>query len=373
MAAAPLLAPSAAGSAAGRQKVETSQRNEETCWKQVQNAKKQEEEEAGQPALPRQTSGRRLECEGVAHSGWLPTLERRSHHGKCEGGEDADGRVSACSDQSQRERHRNFCTGTRPERLYAESAALLAPAWRHSRHLPKCGTAIRKRGRRRNEANCFELEQTTYRQTSKTLEGRSATFTVQGLVFFLYIFHFLTSIAARFVVTFLNKKSFFLSRLGAVPFGGLIFFSFLSKFFIIVVFLLYLYLYFFDFLGYQTICTNSGIAHADRAAPPEQEIELSTERVQQRTVEQTVEVPQVQFNDKVVNVALVMQSAVPTVQTVQKSRGCCTGSGHRQDRACASRVATPGSDHPDRDSIPTSDTVFLIELRLIAQCPCRLR
>ena len=53
------------------------------------------------------------------------------------------------------------------------------------------------------------------KNTSKTPEGRSATFRVQGLCFFLifslgcYKSEFLASIAARFLVKFLLKKSFF--------------------------------------------------------------------------------------------------------------------------------------------------------------------
>ena len=38
-------------------------------------------------------------------------------------------------------------------------------------------------------------------------------------------------------------------------------------------------------------CMNSSITHADRVAAREQEIQLSKERVRQRTVEQTVDVP----------------------------------------------------------------------------------
>ena len=33
-----------------------------------------------------------MECEGGTHSGWLPTFERRCLLGKCERGEDVDGR-----------------------------------------------------------------------------------------------------------------------------------------------------------------------------------------------------------------------------------------------------------------------------------------
>ena len=64
-------------------------------------------------------------------------------------------------------------------------------------------------------------------QTSKTPEGRSATFRVQALVFsFFLIFHFLTSIAARFLMTFLlKKKTFFLSRLGQYPLEASFFLS----------------------------------------------------------------------------------------------------------------------------------------------------
>ena len=63
----------------------------------------------------------------------------------------------------------------------------------------------------------------------KTLEGRSATFRVQGLrffSFFLILFNvlifelkisFLASITERFLVTFLFDKSIFLSRLGECP------------------------------------------------------------------------------------------------------------------------------------------------------------
>ena len=51
------------------------------------------------------------------------------------------------------------------------------------------------------------------RDTSKTPEGRSATFTVQGLGFFFFWEDFLTSIAARFLVTFFFTM-IFLSRLG---------------------------------------------------------------------------------------------------------------------------------------------------------------
>ena len=101
-------------------------------WKRVRPMK------AGQPAPRDKTSGRRMECAGGTHSGWPPTLERRSLHGKCERGEDADGRNalqrifgSACSYHSHREGRRNFCSGTRPEPLHAETAAVLAPAWRH--------------------------------------------------------------------------------------------------------------------------------------------------------------------------------------------------------------------------------------------------
>ena len=44
---------------------------------------------------------------------------------------------------------------------------------------------------------------------------------VQGLVFFI----FLTSVAARFLVTFLSREIIFLSRLGVYP-SGAFFFSF---------------------------------------------------------------------------------------------------------------------------------------------------
>ena len=63
------------------------------------------------------------------------------------------------------------------------------------------------------------------KHTSKTLEGRSVTFRVQ--FFFLFDFIFLTSIAARFLVTFF-KKNMFLSRLGGYPSEA---FFFLSLFF----------------------------------------------------------------------------------------------------------------------------------------------
>ena len=81
------------------------------------------------------------------------------------------------------------------------------------------------------------------RMTSKTPEGRRATFRVQGLgvvLCFLFFFgerggvaclFFLTSIAARFIVQFFRRKSVFLSRLGRYLLGGL-FFDFSHCFFI---------------------------------------------------------------------------------------------------------------------------------------------
>ena len=70
---------------------------------------------------------------------------------------------------------------------------------------------------------------TGQKNTSKTNEGRSATFRIQGfgfvfLVFFVFLSDaqnmiFLASIAARFPVTFLKK----LSRHGELPLGGLFF------------------------------------------------------------------------------------------------------------------------------------------------------
>ena len=58
-------------------------------------------------------------------------------------------------------------------------------------------------------------------KTSKTPEWRSATFRVQGLCFFFSIF--LSSISARFLVTFLSKRSIFLPSRWVHP-GGLFFF-----------------------------------------------------------------------------------------------------------------------------------------------------
>ena len=117
---------------------------------------------------PRQTSGRRLGCAGGTHSGWPSTGERRSLHGKCERGEDADGRNalqrvfgSACSDHSHREGRRNFCSGTcmqsRQRFLHqlGDTPVLYQSA----------ATARRKSGRWRNEAKCFELEKTAHRKT----------------------------------------------------------------------------------------------------------------------------------------------------------------------------------------------------------------
>ena len=43
------------------------------------------------------------------------------------------------------------------------------------------------------------------------------------------------------------------------------------------------------------------------------------ERVQQRTVEQTMEVPQVQYTDRVINVPVAMQRTVSTVRATQKT------------------------------------------------------
>ena len=46
---------------------------------------------------------------------------------------------------------------------------------------------------------------------------------------------------------------------------------------------------------------------------------LSTKRAQQWTVEQAMEVPQVQYIDKVIDVPVVAQREIPMVQTVQKT------------------------------------------------------
>ena len=83
VAAAPLPAPSAAGSAAGRQPKGKRQHDEDAGWKCVHHSKKTKEE-ASQKCSP------------------------------------------------QREGYRNLCAGARPERLYAEPAALPVSAGRHS-------------------------------------------------------------------------------------------------------------------------------------------------------------------------------------------------------------------------------------------------
>ena len=78
-------------------------------------------------------------------------------------------------------------------------------------------------------------------KTSKTPEGRSATFGVQGLGFFVPLF-FLTSIAERFLSAFPLKNQFF-EPSREVLLGGLFFFSdfFLKCFFLFfhVVFLFF--------------------------------------------------------------------------------------------------------------------------------------
>ena len=84
---------------------------------------------------------------------------------------------------------------------------------------------------------------------SKTAEGRSATFRVQGLgCFSLSFLIFLTSIAARFLVFFPQKTTFFEpSRGGWVPHADFFFFSFfIFPCFFLTAFLFICFLFFFE-------------------------------------------------------------------------------------------------------------------------------
>ena len=119
--------------------------------------------------------------------------------------------------------------------------------------------------------------------TSETPEGRSATFGLQGSVFFFFFFlSFLTSIAARFLVTFLQTKKSFFEPSREVPLAGLSlslslfyffifcfasFFTIFSYFFHFFIFhfplyLSFLFIYFFFLKG----SLNSGRSKVTRVA-----------------------------------------------------------------------------------------------------------
>ena len=57
-------------------------------------------------------------------------------------------------------------------------------------------------------------------------------------------------------------------------------------------------------------------------------------------VQRTVEVPQVQYIDRVVDVPVVMQRQVPTIQTVQKTVDFSSGSASSSSgrRACCDQL-----------------------------------
>ena len=93
-------------------------------------------------------------------------------------------------------------------------------------------------------SNTTSHAETVLLDASKTPEGRSATFKVQGLDVSLLLFsfvHFSTSIAARFLVTF--QKTHFLSRL-----CFLIFF----EYFLIVLFF-FIFTFFFLFASFCSL------------------------------------------------------------------------------------------------------------------------
>merc|ERR1719356_2168210 len=63
-------------------------------------------------------------------------------------------------------------------------------------------------------------------------------------------------------------------------------------------------------------------------------------------VQKTVEVPQVQYIDRVVDVPVVKQRQVPSVQKIQKTVGS-TSPIHRSCCRCACGEAAPGSIGPE--------------------------
>ena len=161
VAAAALPPPSAVGSTAGRPVKGTRQHDEDIGWNRVQLSQKTKEEAS--QFDPR---------DELLEDGWSVKVDHILAGGKGQRGKDDDvgnalQRVigSACSCHFSREGYRHLSAGTRLERLFAESAALLASVGRHSRHVPEYSTARRKFGRRRNEANGFEFDLTTHRQT----------------------------------------------------------------------------------------------------------------------------------------------------------------------------------------------------------------
>ena len=122
VAAALLLAPGADGNTAGRQVSGTRHQDEDAGWKRVQ-----------QENLSRNKLLQDGWSESEKHAGRVPTNKGGSLLGKCERSKDDVGGNalqwslgSACSSQSQRKGYQHFCAGTRPERLYAEPAAILA-------------------------------------------------------------------------------------------------------------------------------------------------------------------------------------------------------------------------------------------------------
>ena len=100
------------------------------------------------------------------------------------------------------------CTGLHPWGLHPPKTTLLARCFQEEK-------LQRHKERKRNQ----NKEQTT-QTTSKTPEGRSATFRVPGFS----IFRFFTSIAARFLVSFLY---IFFEPSREAPLGGLFFIFFL--------------------------------------------------------------------------------------------------------------------------------------------------
>ena len=109
----------------------------------------------------------------------------------------------------------------------------------------------------------------------------------------------------------------------------------------------------------------------DTTRADEQKISATTDRLidvlQRRVptiqrVEKTVDVPRGQYNNKVINVPVVIQRPVTTEQTMQKA-----GRLHRL--SCVAIKHLP-SRQRHRKFLRFS---FLTELLLIAQCPCRLR